>query len=262
MIPKTIHYCWFGGNPLPELAQKCIESWKKFCPDYEIIQWDETNFDVNQNDYCREAYETKKWAFVSDYARLKVLYEYGGIYMDTDVEVIKNLDCFLENIAFVGFESKDCVQTGLMAAERNGEWIKLLLSSYDDRKFILDDGKLDLTTNVIVTTAIMRKNYNLELNNSLQEVEGVYKIYPSEYFCAKDYITKELKITDNTHTIHHYDGSWASESWKWRSKFIQKYYKFLGKTGARYLSLVIYCIKENEWKQIGNKIRKRIRKAR
>ncbi len=262
MIPKTIHYCWFGGNPLPELAQKCIESWKKFCPDYEIIQWDETNFDINQNDYCREAYEAKKWAFVSDYARLKILYEYGGIYMDTDVEVIKNLDCFLNHTAFVGFESERCVQTGVMASEKNGEWIKLLLSSYDDRKFILKDGKLDLTTNVAVITEIMEKEYNLTLNDSIQEVAGVYKIYSSEYFCAKDYITKELKITDNTYTIHHYDGSWASESWKWRSKFIQRYYRLFGKAGARYLSLVVYCIKESEWKQIGNKIKKHIRKVR
>ena len=256
MIPKVIHYCWFGGNPLTELAEKCIESWKKFCPDYEIVRWDETNFDVNQNDYCREAYESKKWAFVSDYARLKVLYEYGGIYMDTDVEVTKKLDAFLKHNAFSGFEDESHIPTGIMASEKNGEWMKLLLSYYDDRHFVLDDGNLDLTTNITSITNMTLSKYPLMLNNQFQEVDGVYALYSSDFFCPKDYVSGELRITDNTHTIHHFDGSWASESWKWRSKFIQKYYKFLGKTGARYLSIVFYCLMAGDFEYIINKVKK------
>ena len=121
MIPKTIHYIWFGGNPLPEDAKRCIDTWKKYCPDYEIKEWNESNFDVAQNDYIKEAYEAKKWAFVSDYARLKVLVEYGGIYMDTDVEVLKPLDRFLSERAFSGFEDADAIPAGIMACEKGFE---------------------------------------------------------------------------------------------------------------------------------------------
>ena len=113
MIPKKIHYCWFGGNPLPELAIKCLESWKKYCPDYEIIEWNETNFNLDSCEYVREAYQAKKWAFVSDYARLKVVYDNGGIYLDTDVELIKSLDRLLKNKSFFGTETTGVVATGL-----------------------------------------------------------------------------------------------------------------------------------------------------
>ena len=136
MIPKKIHYIWVGGNPLTPLAEKCIESWKKYCPDYEIVRWDESNFDVNQNQYCKEAYENKKWAFVSDYIRLKVLYEEGGIYMDTDVEVVKPLDKFLSNPAFSGFENDTMIPTGIIASEKNNPWVDKLLKKYDDKHFI------------------------------------------------------------------------------------------------------------------------------
>ena len=120
MIPKIIHYCWFGRNPLPKTAEKCIRSWKKCCPDYEIIRWDESNFDVNCNEYCREMYEQEKWAFLTDYVRLRVVYENGGIYLDTDVEVIKPLDDLLHNSAYMGLETTDKVNTGLgFGAERN-----------------------------------------------------------------------------------------------------------------------------------------------
>lgn len=111
MIPKIIHYCWFGGKPLPDEVKYYISTWQKYCPDYEIKEWNESNFDVNQNQYCREAYETKKWAFVSDYARLKILYEYGGIYMDTDVEVCKPLDHLASYGFWSGFESESQIQT-------------------------------------------------------------------------------------------------------------------------------------------------------
>ncbi|MBQ7544534.1 MAG: hypothetical protein IJT02_06275 [Synergistaceae bacterium] len=135
MIPKVIHYCWFGGKPLPELAQKCLASWEKFCPDYEIVRWDESNFNVNCCDYVREAYEAKKWAFVSDYARLKVLVDNGGVYMDTDVEVIKPLDEFLVHEAFSGFESEKAIPTGIMACEKGFAPFAEMLADYHTRHF-------------------------------------------------------------------------------------------------------------------------------
>ena len=137
MIPKVIHYCWFGGKPLPKLAKKCLASWKKFCPDYEIIRWDESNFDVNGCDYSREAYEAKKWAFVSDYARLKVIVDNGGIYMDTDVEVVKPLDEFLSHEAFSGFENPRSITTGIMACEKGFAPFAEMLNEYYTQHFLL-----------------------------------------------------------------------------------------------------------------------------
>lgn len=135
MIPKVIHYCWFGKKPLPELALKCIESWKKYCPDYEIKEWNEESFDINMYIYARQAYDAKKWAFVSDVARLYVLYQEGGIYMDTDVELLKSIDCFLENDAFSGFEDKKSVPTGIMGAVKNNNVIKEFLDEYNEAFF-------------------------------------------------------------------------------------------------------------------------------
>ena len=145
MIPKIIHYCWFGGKPLPEDAKKYIESWEKYCPDYKICRWDESTFDINEIPYVKEAYEAKKWAFITDYVRLYVLKNIGGIYMDTDVEVIKNLDCFLNEKGFSGFEKIDAVPTGIMAAEKNHPFIIELLHDYDNLHFLKDDGTLDLS---------------------------------------------------------------------------------------------------------------------
>lgn len=205
MIPKKIHYCWFGGNELPELAKKCIESWKKFCPDYEIIEWNEKNFDININQYVREAYENKKWAFVSDVARLYALYNEGGIYMDTDVEVIKELDDFLNEEAFSGFEAIDRVPTGIMACTKHNKLFKKFLEYYDDKAFV-KDGKLNMTTNVEIITAELEKN-GLKKNNTKQTIDG-FTLYPCEYFCPLDYETQELQKTINTYTIHWFNGSW------------------------------------------------------
>ena len=128
MIPKIIHYCWYGGKELPGLAMYCIESWKKFCPDYKIIRWDETNTNLQENEYIKEAYENKKWAFITDYVRLKVLYEIGGVYMDTDVELVGTLDPFLNHEAFSGFENSTQIPTGIMAAQKGQPFFKQLLN--------------------------------------------------------------------------------------------------------------------------------------
>lgn len=216
MIPKKIHYCWFGGNPLPEDAKKYIESWKKYCPDYEIIEWNEKNFDVNSNQYVKEAYENKKWAFITDYVRLYALYNNGGIYMDTDVEVIKPLDQFLELDGFSGFEGKDRVPTGIMASSKNNSYIGNLLKYYDDKHFVLENGELDLTTNVETITSYS-KSRGLKLNDTKQTIDG-YTYFPCEYFCPKDYRTLNINITDNTHTIHHFAGSWIPNEGKFKRR--------------------------------------------
>ena len=212
MIPNTIHYCWYGGKELPELAVHCIESWKKYCPECQIIRWDETNTNLNENDYIREAYENKKWAFITDYVRLKALYEYGGVYMDTDVELIDSLDTFLVHEAFSGFENDTQIPTGIMAAEKEHLFIKELLSYYEGKHFIKENGYIDTTTNVQIITNIAMRN-GFEPNNTLQTVCGM-TFYPRDFFCPKDHTTGEINITKNTVCIHHFDGSWHTEEEK------------------------------------------------
>ena len=237
MIPKIIHYCWFGGNPLPDEAKRWIETWKQFCPDYQIMEWNEDNFDISQNPYVKEAYEQKKWAFVTDYVRLKVLFDYGGIYMDTDVEVCKSLDDFLHCRAFSGFESKSSIPTGTMGAEAGNEWIGLLLTYYDDRHFVLPDGSLDTTTNVYTITQLTEKYYPLVLNNSYQEFGTGLYMYPFDYLCAKDPATGQVKKTKNTYTIHHFAGSWVPEDIREFSKRANARYQELQVTLPNCLAL-------------------------
>ena len=231
MIPKIIHYCWFGGKPLPKLAKKCIRSWKKYCPDYEIKEWNESNFDLNYNTYVKEAYEAKKWAFVTDVVRLYALVNYGGIYMDTDVEVLKSLDVFLSHEAFSGFEAKGHISTGIMAAEKRAPIMLEFLDDYKGAKFKKDDGSLDMTTNVKRITDICLK-HGLILSDSFQNIHG-YAIYPSDYFCPKDLTTQKTNLTENSHTIHHFDGSWLPRSQKFKKCLTQlfgiKFMKFLSK---------------------------------
>lgn len=214
MIPKIIHYCWFGGNPLPKLAEKCIESWKKFFPDYEIKEWNEENFNVNIIPYTKEAYEAKKYAFVSDYARFWILYHYGGLYFDTDVEVIKPLNEIIERGAFMGCEGDGAtsgnfpnVAPGLGLGVNSGQGLyKEILDLYGSLHFKNSNGSLNTKTVVEYTTEILCK-HGLKNENNIQECAGVY-IYPKEYFCPLSYEDKKLHITENTYTIHHYSASW------------------------------------------------------
>ena len=215
MIPKTIHYCWYGGKPLPELAIKCMKSWEKYCPDYEIVRWDESNTDLNENDYIREAFEAKKWAFITHYIRLKVLYEHGGIYMDTDVEVCGSLDGFLNDRAFSGFEDGIHISTGIMASEKKHEFFEKLLTYYKGKHFLLDDGTYDMTTNVNTITRIANEN-GFRPNDTKQVVCNM-TIYPHDYFSPKDYETEKVNQTKNTVCIHHFNGSWVDdEVIEWR----------------------------------------------
>lgn len=226
-IPKIIHYCWFGRNPLPKDVKKYIESWKKYCPDYEIKEWNESNFNINSITFVKEAYESRKWAFVSDYVRLYALYNYGGIYMDTDVEVLKKLDIFLENDAFSGFESNKAIPTGIMACKKNFKLYLEFMKYYNDKHFILQDGSLDMTTNVEIMTKICQTK-GLILNNQKQTIEG-WTLYPNNYFSPKSHDTGRIIITDNTYTIHHFAGSWISDEDKERKKYRDFFTKLNGK---------------------------------
>lgn len=228
MIPKVIHYCWFGGNPLPELAQKCIASWKKYCPDYEIKEWNESNFDLNCCDYVREAYEAKKWAFVSDVARLYAMVHEGGIYMDTDVEVIAPLDSLLHYHAVSGFETEHSIPTGLMACEKGNPMFTEFLNEYKTAHFLLPDSSLDQTTNVVRITNICLK-YGFIPNNQKQTIR-TFTLLPQDYLCPKSFETGKTELTKNTLTIHHFNGSWRSEQEVYQTELSRKlidYFPFI-----------------------------------
>ncbi len=240
-IPKIIHYCWFGGAPLPNLAKHCIESWKKHCPDYEIIRWDENNFDINCCAYVREAYAARKWAFVSDVARLHALVSHGGIYMDTDVEVIKKLDNLLEYEALSGFEAPDSIPTGLMACQKGHEMFRNFLADYDNEHFILEDGSLNQTTNVVKITNYCLQ-YGLKLNNTLQTING-FTLFPCDYFCPKDFETQQLRLSQNTYTIHHFDGSWKSEEDKYATLKAALFMKYMPPKPAKRIAKFISIAK-------------------
>ncbi len=233
MIPKTIHYCWFGGNPLSDLAKKCIESWKKYCPDYEIIEWNESNFDINCNTFVKQAYENKKYAFVSDYVRLYAMYNYGGVYMDTDVEVVKSLDEFLVHEAFSGFERKVFIPTGIMASEKGFPLFKKLLDYYSDRSFVKEDGSLDTVTNSIIITGIL-KGLGFCANDQFQEIEG-FALYPTDYFCPLNGATGKLTITENTATIHWFSNTWASPQRRFMSKVSRRIKRILGENSLKWI---------------------------
>lgn len=213
MIPKIIHYCWFGGKPLPESALKCINSWKIFLPDYEIKEWNEKNFNINCCAYVKEAYSAQKYAFVSDYARFWILYNYGGLYLDTDVEIIKNIDEIIEKGSFLGTElwtnKENMVNPGSGMAACSGLFFyKQMLDFYESIHFIQEDGSFDQTTIVQYTTDILSK-YGFTSSEKIQKILDIY-IYPHDYFSPKNYKTGILTITENTVSIHHYTATWHS----------------------------------------------------
>ena len=229
---KTIHYCWFGKNPKPALILKCIESWKTFCPDYEIIECNEDNFDVNCCDYVREAYEAKKWAFVSDYCRFYVLYHHGGIYLDTDVELIKKIDNIGDS--FVGFENEDHVNSGLIRGAESGDIIcKEMLDSYHSDHFKRLDGTLNMMTVCKRETDILCQ-HGLKRNNQYQIVDNTI-VYPTEYFNPIDFETGKFHTTSQTISLHHYAASWESPKNRLRGKTFQFISRYFGKGTAKFM---------------------------
>ncbi|WP_078428911.1 glycosyltransferase family 32 protein [Alkalihalobacterium alkalinitrilicum] len=206
-IPKIIHYCWFGGKEKPDIVKKCIQSWKTHLPDYEIKEWNEQNFDFHSNTYAREAYEAKKYAFVSDYVRVYALYHSGGIYLDTDVEVFKPFDDLLYRESFWGFEQENFIATSTIGAARGNKLIKIFLDSYEQRKFIQDDGSFDQLTNVAIITDLLKRK-GLNPNGEYQEIGELGAFYPQTYFSPYDYINCRKFITEDTYAMHHFYKSW------------------------------------------------------
>ena len=207
-IPKVIHYCWFGHGKMPKLMKKCIRSWKKYCPDYKVILWNEDNFDVNSTIWTKEAYEAKKYAFVTDFVRLKVLYEQGGIYMDADVEVTRPIDGFLIHEAFSGFESDTTAPTGIIASIKGQQVIKRWLDYYTDRHYLVN-GKPNMDPNVSFMTEDL-KQHGLELNDVTQNINGMV-IFPQSFFCPLSVVSNESKFSENTHCIHHFTSTWRTK---------------------------------------------------
>ena len=229
-IPKVIHYCWFGGKPLPKLALKCIRSWRKYLPDYEIKEWNESNFDVHMTPYSSEAYKAGKYAFVSDFARFWILNKYGGLYFDTDVEVIRDMSRIISSGPFMGCEKTAAqsealggmlwVAPGLgLGATAGMPFYEEMLEFYSTLHFLKEDGSLNLTTVVDYTSEKLKK-YGLELKDQIQEVAGM-KIYPVDYFCPIHDDARTLDITPRTVSIHHYAASWVSGWPKWRERIKQ-----------------------------------------
>lgn len=223
-IPKIIHYCWFGKGKLPEEAQKCIESWKRNCPTYQIIEWNEDNYNYQKNKYIKQAYESKKWSFVTDYVRLDVINQYGGIYFDVDVELLKSLDDLLSYNAFFGFENVSYVATGLgFGALPNQKIVEDMLSIYENINFINADGSLNQITCPVYNTQIIKK-YGFIINGKTQINENICVLAP-EYLAPYNYMTGDLNITNNTYSVHWYNMSWKSVQEKKYIKKIQKVYK-------------------------------------
>lgn len=228
MIPKKIHYCWFGRGQKPELALKCIESWKKYCPDYEIIEWNEDNSNFEEIPFIKYAYGVKKYAFVSDYIRLKAVYDNGGIYLDTDVEILKNIDKLLTNKAFIGFENDDFVNTGqIFGAEKNNKVVFDMLQQYhlieskDYETSFVGFSCPTLNTNALVENGLVK--------NGKEQMAGDMKIYPADYFNPLDNATGRVNKTQNTYSIHWYSMSWFDKKTKVRTKITKFIRRILGK---------------------------------
>lgn len=195
MIPKIIHYCWFGNNPKSDLIKQCISSWETYLPDYEIVEWNEKSFDINSCKYVKDAYTARKWAHVSDYVRAFALYSVGGIYLDTDVEIRRPLDTFLHHGAFSGFESKGYPFTALWGAEKGHHWPLHIIDYYKDREFSLE-------TNTVSVTRILETVYNIDpQQDRLQHFEEDIYIYPSYFFC----------LDFPNYATHHFEGSWLDD---------------------------------------------------
>ena len=246
MIPKTIHYCWFGRNPKSTLVKRCIASWKKYCPDYEIIEWNEDNFNLDCAPYVREAYDAKRWAFVTDYVRLKIICDQGGIYLDTDVEVIRSFDDLLGDAAFFGLEDTGSIATGLgFGAERGNPVVAAMLRDYDGVHFRREDGSFDMTTCPMRNTGSIAHLLPTELSKrQITSITGAV-IYPQEWFCPLSADGSRMRKTANTHSIHWYSATWLSEDemvvHQYRV-FRNKCEKLLGKHWGGYAARFVYLL--------------------
>ncbi len=220
MIPKIVHYCWLSGDPVPDNLSKCMESWKRLLPDYEFMLWDKSRFDINSVAWVKEAYENKKYAFAADYIRLYAVYNYGGIYLDMDVEVRKSFNPLLNNGYILGYEKENCIEAGIFGAEQGADWLKPCLEYYVGRHFIKSNGEFDTLPLPRIMFAVMQP-YLPSLN-----------IFPNEYLTAKSFETGIVHCTDKTYTIHHFAGSWFGK----KQKLYRSVEKIVGKNIAQIIS--------------------------
>lgn len=252
VIPKVIHYCWFGKNAKPKLFRKCFQSWEKYCPDYEIIEWNEDNFDINCCKYVREAYDARKYAYVTDFARLWIIFNYGGIYLDTDVELIRPLDDLLFNTAYFALEDDKYINTGLgFGAEKGNNIVKVMMEAYYDDIFLKEDGSYNMVTCPVKNTesiasylpSVLSKEEIIHIDNAT--------IYPPEYFCPLDSSGVNWTKTKNTYSIHWFSASWLSEDetiiHNWRI-FLGKSEKYFGKKVGRLVARIVYLLQPKKRK--------------
>lgn len=228
-IPQIIHSVWVGGGEKSDIIKKCRESWSKYCPEYTIIEWNETNFDIqNTCDYVLQAYKSKKWAFVSDYIRLRVLYEYGGVYLDTDSELLSSLNPFLNDKGFVCIESRYTLSLGIIGVIPKSEWIKDLIKEYEVTPFFNKSGEMNLLPINKRVQKLFEKRYQYHWSNSIQRFYDGVVVYPSEYFSPINPYTGVKSVTNKTVMIHHYDNTWMSLSDKRKRKIKQMITRIMG----------------------------------
>ena len=260
-IPKIIHYCWVGGNPKPESVLYCIESWKRCCPDYEIREWNETNYDFTKNEYMRQAYEAKKWGFVPDYARLDIIYEHGGIYLDTDVELVRSFDELLDFPAFMGFEETGTgdyyVNCGHgFGAVAQHEIVGKARDLYENLSFLNEDGTPNLLASPYFTTQTLRQ-FGLRPDNCDQELPQM-QVFSSDVLCPKNFSTGKLHKTARTVSIHHFSASWVDEKIKTELKHQQKVRKCFGNRLGGYVLIAESVVQKYSPKELITKLPARI----
>lgn len=247
---KTIHYCWFGPRPLSRIAKKCIASWKKFLPDYEIKLWNEKNFDFNQNSFVKQAYENKKWAFVADYARIKALSEYGGIYLDTDMEITKDIAHILQSECFLGVEDSGMVNAAVIGAKTpHNKFIDMLIKNYDNLESFDSKDIYSMTIPRQITNILTPLGFNKDSQEIQEFFDGSLTVYPREYFYPLSYDYQNNKFTDNSCMIHRYDATWASKPEKIKLFFRRRNLNFMVKVVDICVSIKIRI------RRICNKIR-------
>lgn len=250
IIPRIIHFVWVGGKEKPKFVLDNIESWKKCCPEYEIKEWNEGNFDIESVPYVRQAYENKKYAFVSDYIRLYALYNEGGIYLDTDIVLYKNIDELLENDFFASFENMVAISIAAIGGVKGNKICKELLATYENRNFI-NGIKVDLTTNVILATVFFNEKYGVKLNGDNQTIIKNEKItiYNKEYFFPQDYVSKEIEITPLTLGNHIYSSTWLTKKQQREDRFVENVRKFFGKRLFFYIEKTFLKIRVSVYKR-------------
>ncbi|WNQ12684.1 glycosyltransferase [Paenibacillus aurantius] len=226
-IPKLIHYCWFGRGEKPDIVRECMESWRAHLPGYTFMEWNESNTDLESNTYVKEAYAAGKYAFVSDYARVYALYHYGGIYLDTDVEVFRPFDDLLHHDSFWGFEQENYIATSTIGSAPGNRLIKVFLDAYAAKPFLKEDGSFDSGTNVGLITRILGE-YGIQANGEYQEIDGLGAFYPQTYFSPYDYINCRTFRTDRTYAMHHFYKSWLPPSTRWKGRIKKAASKLIG----------------------------------